>query len=151
MKSQNNQLKSADIGHEFCVLTKTNHVGHVSHSIFVPEFEFDHNNLKFSKTQNFQNLVESAWNVFSKLNESNRIIKNQAESFIHLILGNFWQKWVSLKSTKNQLTLAMNFAPWPKLNIWGMFPTQFWSLSLNLGIIFRNFLKHRIFSDSHQI
>ena len=63
MKSQNNQLKSADIGHEFCVLTKTNHEGHVSHSIFVPEFEFDHNNLKFSKTQNFQNLVESAWTV----------------------------------------------------------------------------------------
>ena len=63
MKSQNNQLKSADIGHEFCVLTKTKHVGHVSHSIFVPEFEFDHNNLKFSKTQNFQNLMESAWTV----------------------------------------------------------------------------------------
>ena len=39
---QNNQLKSADIGHEFCVLTKTKHVGHDSHSIFVPEFEFDH-------------------------------------------------------------------------------------------------------------
>ena len=63
MKSQKNQLKSADIGHEFCVLTKTKHVGHVSHSIFVPEFEFDHNNSKFSKTQNFQNLVESAWTV----------------------------------------------------------------------------------------
>ena len=63
MKSQNNQLKSADIGHEFGVLTKTKHVGHVSHSIFVPEFEFDHNNLKFSKTQNFQNLVESVWTV----------------------------------------------------------------------------------------
>ena len=63
MKSQNNRLKSADIGHEFGVLTKTKHVGHVSHSIFVPEFEFDHNNLKFSKTQNFQNLVESAWTV----------------------------------------------------------------------------------------
>ena len=54
MKSQNNQLKSADIGHEFCVLTKTKHVGHDSHSILVPEFEFDHDVLKFSKTQNFQ-------------------------------------------------------------------------------------------------
>ena len=63
MKSQNNQLKSADIGHEFGVLPKTKHVGHDSHSIFVPEFEFDHNNLKFSKTQNFQNLVESVWTV----------------------------------------------------------------------------------------
>ena len=63
MKSQNNQLKSADIGHEFCVLTKTKHVGHVSHSIFVPEFELDHNNLKFLKTQNFQKLMESAWTV----------------------------------------------------------------------------------------
>ena len=63
MKSQNNQLKSADIGHEFCVLTKTKHVGHDSNSILVPEFEFDHNNSKFSKTQNFQNLVESAWTV----------------------------------------------------------------------------------------
>ena len=63
MKSQNNQLKSADIGHGFCVLTKTKHVGHVSHSIFVPEFEFDRNNLKFSKTQNCQNLMESAWTV----------------------------------------------------------------------------------------
>ena len=52
--------KSADIGHEFCVLTKTKHVGHVSHSILVPEFEFDHNILKFLKTRNFQNLVESA-------------------------------------------------------------------------------------------
>ena len=70
MKSQNNQLKSADIGHGFCVLTKTKHVGHVSHSIFVPEFEFDHNNLKFSKTQNFQNLVESAWTVFLKTENS---------------------------------------------------------------------------------
>ena len=49
--------KSANIGYEFCVLTKTKHVGHVSYSIFVPEFEFDHNNLKFSKTQSFQNLV----------------------------------------------------------------------------------------------
>ena len=63
MKSQNNQLKSADFGCEFCVLTKTKHVGHDSHSIFVPECEFDHNNLKFSKTQNFQNLMESAWTV----------------------------------------------------------------------------------------
>ena len=53
-------LKSADICHEFCVLTKTKHVGYVSHSILVPEFEFDHNILKFLKTQNFQNLVESA-------------------------------------------------------------------------------------------
>ena len=70
MKSQNNQLKSADIGHKFCVLTKTKHVGHVSHSIFVPEFEFDHNNSKFSKTQNFQNLVESAWTVFLKTENS---------------------------------------------------------------------------------
>ena len=63
MKSQNNQLKSADIGHEFGVLTKTKHVGHVSHSIFVPEFELDHNNLKFLKTQNFQNLLESTCTV----------------------------------------------------------------------------------------
>ena len=60
LKSQNNQLTSADIGHEFCVLTKTKHVGHVSHSILVPEFEFDHKILKFLKTQTFQNLVESA-------------------------------------------------------------------------------------------
>ena len=64
MKSQNNQLKSADIGHEFCVLTKTKHVGHDSHSILVPEFEFDHDILKFLKIQNFQNLVQSAWTVF---------------------------------------------------------------------------------------
>ena len=49
--------KSADIGHEFGVFTKTKHVGHVSHSIFVSEFEFDHINLKFVKTQNFQNLL----------------------------------------------------------------------------------------------
>ena len=70
MKSQNNQLKSADIGHEFGVLTKTKHVGHVSHSIFVPEFEFGHNILKFLKTQNFQNLVESAWTVFLKTENS---------------------------------------------------------------------------------
>ena len=47
LKSQNNQLKSADFGHEFCVLTKTKHVGHDSHSILVPEFEFDHDILKF--------------------------------------------------------------------------------------------------------
>ena len=70
MKSQNNQLKSADIGHEFCVLTKTKHVGHDSHSILVPEFEFDHDILKFSKIQNFQNLVESAWTVFLKTENS---------------------------------------------------------------------------------
>ena len=63
MKSQNNQLKSADIGHEFCVLTKTKHVGHDSHSILAPEFEFDHDILKISKTKNFQNLVESAYRV----------------------------------------------------------------------------------------
>ena len=60
MKSQNNQLKSADIGHGFCVLTKTKHVGHVSHSILVPEFEFDHDILNFLKMQNFQNLVEQS-------------------------------------------------------------------------------------------
>ena len=35
--------KSADIGYEFCVLTKTKHVGHVSHSILVPEFTFEYN------------------------------------------------------------------------------------------------------------
>ena len=63
MKSQNNQLKSADIGHEFGVLTKTKHVGHDSHSILVPEFEFDHDILKFLKIRNIQNLVESAWTV----------------------------------------------------------------------------------------
>ena len=60
LKSQNNQLTSADIGHEFCVLTKTKHVGHNSHSILVPEFEFDHDILKFLKIQNFQNLVEQS-------------------------------------------------------------------------------------------
>ena len=60
LKSQNNQLKLADIGYEFCVLTKTKHVGHDSQSILVPEFEFDHDILKFLKTQNFQNLLESA-------------------------------------------------------------------------------------------
>ena len=38
----NNQLKSADFGYEFCVLTKTKHVGHDFHSILVPEYEFDH-------------------------------------------------------------------------------------------------------------
>ena len=75
MKSQNNQLKSADIGHEFGVLTKTKHVGHVSHSIFVPEFELDHNNLKFSKTQNFQNLMESAWTV-PRDSENSVFLKN---------------------------------------------------------------------------
>ena len=66
MKSQNDQLKSADIGHEFGVLTKTKHVGHDSNSILVPEFEFDHDILNFLKIQNFQNLVESAWTVFLK-------------------------------------------------------------------------------------
>ena len=60
MKSQNNQLKSADIGHEFCILTKTKRVGHDSHSILVPEFEFDHDILKILKIQNFQNLVEQS-------------------------------------------------------------------------------------------
>ena len=54
LKSQNNQLKSADIGHEFGFLIKTKHVGHDSHSILVPEFEFDHDILKFLKIQNFQ-------------------------------------------------------------------------------------------------
>ena len=54
LKSQNNQLTSADIGHEFCVLPKTKHVGHDSHSILVPEFELDHDFLKFLKIQNFQ-------------------------------------------------------------------------------------------------
>ena len=53
LKSQNNQLTSADIGHEFCVLTKTKHVGHDSHSILVPEFEFDHYILKFLKDTEF--------------------------------------------------------------------------------------------------
>ena len=70
MKSQNNQLKSADIGHEFGVLTKTKHVGHDSNSILVPEFEFDHDILNFLKIQNFQNLVESAWTVFLKTENS---------------------------------------------------------------------------------
>ena len=60
MKSQNNQLKSADIGHKFCVLTKIKHVGHDSHSVLVPEFEFDHDILKFLKIQNFQNLVKQS-------------------------------------------------------------------------------------------
>ena len=54
LKSQNNQLKSADFGHEFCALTKTKHVGHDSHSILVPEFEFDHDIMKILKIQNFQ-------------------------------------------------------------------------------------------------
>ena len=54
LKSQNYQLKSAVIGHEFCVLTKIKHVGHDSHSILVPEFEFDHDILKFLKIQIIQ-------------------------------------------------------------------------------------------------
>ena len=45
LKSQNNQLKSADIGHEFCVLTTNKH----SHLILVPEFEFEHEIFKFLK------------------------------------------------------------------------------------------------------
>ena len=53
LKFQNNQLTSADIGHEFCVLPKTKHVGHDSHSILVPEFEFDHDFLKFLKNTEF--------------------------------------------------------------------------------------------------
>ena len=85
MKSQNNQLKSADIGHEFCVLTKTKHVGHDSHSILVPEFELDHDNFKFLKIQNFQNLLESAWtvprdsenSVFSKISKHHGQIQTQ--------------------------------------------------------------------------
>ena len=40
LKSQKNQLKSANIDHEFHVLTKTKHVG--IFSILVPEFEFGH-------------------------------------------------------------------------------------------------------------
>ena len=38
-------------------------MGHDSHSILVPEFEFNHDILNFLKIQNFQNLVESAWTV----------------------------------------------------------------------------------------
>ena len=57
---QNNQLKSADIGHEFCILTKTKHMGHDSHSILVPEFEFDHDILIFLNIQNFQHLVKQS-------------------------------------------------------------------------------------------
>ena len=79
MKSQNNQLKSADIGHEFCVLTKTKHVGHVSHSIFVPEFEFDHNILKFLKTQKFQNKenIRSNFQEILKIPRFLRIVKRR--------------------------------------------------------------------------
>ena len=40
----------------------------------------------------------------------------------------------------------MNLVFYPKLNMWGMIPTQFWSLSLNLTMIFWNFWKYRIFS-----
>ena len=67
MKSQNNQLKSADIGHEFGVLPKTKHVGHDSNSILVPEFEFDHDILNFLKMQNSQNLVEQSKQILKIL------------------------------------------------------------------------------------
>ena len=79
MKSQNNQLKSADIGHEFCVLTKTKHVGHDSHSILVPELEFDHDILKFLKIQNFQNLVEQS-----------KQIPRDSENSVFLRISNYY-------------------------------------------------------------
>ena len=49
LKSNGNQLTSADIGPEFANLTKIKHMGHVFHSVLGPEFEFEGKNNNFTK------------------------------------------------------------------------------------------------------
>ena len=47
MKSNENQLTSADIGLEFANLKKIKHMRHVFLSVLVPEFEFEDKNNNF--------------------------------------------------------------------------------------------------------
>ena len=47
LKSNGNQLTSADIGPEFASLAKIKHMGHVFHSVLAPELEFEDKNNNF--------------------------------------------------------------------------------------------------------
>ena len=49
LKSNGNQLTSADIGLEFANLKKIKHMRHVFLSVLVPEFEFEGKNKNFPK------------------------------------------------------------------------------------------------------
>ena len=42
LKSEKNQLTSADFGQEFCILTKIKHVGYVFNLILGPRIQFLH-------------------------------------------------------------------------------------------------------------
>ena len=52
LKSNGNQLTSADIGPEFANLFKIKHMRHVFHSVLGPELEFEGKNKIFPKTSN---------------------------------------------------------------------------------------------------
>ena len=57
LKSNRNQLTSADIGPEFANLTKIKHMGHVFHSVLGPEFEFEGQNNNFKKKFTYVKLL----------------------------------------------------------------------------------------------
>ena len=72
LKSNGNQLTSADIGPEFANLTKIKHMGHVFHSILGPEFEFEgkiYNFIKMWISRNFKikTLSENKGQHFSEI------------------------------------------------------------------------------------
>ena len=78
---------------KFCVLTETKHVGHDSHSILVPEFEFDHDFLKFLKIQHFQNWEkqskqipgDSENSVFLKISKYHGQIQTQGPKLVGIM------------------------------------------------------------------
>ena len=57
LKSNGNQLTSADIGPEFANLLKIKHMGHVFHSVLGSKFEFEGQNNNFKKKFTYVKLL----------------------------------------------------------------------------------------------
>ena len=63
LKTDKNQLTSADIGLEFVNLVEIKHMGHVFHSVLGTELEFDSKNNNFSKTNNTSKMSSNFKNL----------------------------------------------------------------------------------------
>ena len=63
LKSNGNQLTSADIGLEFVNLVEIKHMGHVFYSVLGTELEFEGKNNNLSKTNNTSKLSSNFKNL----------------------------------------------------------------------------------------
>ena len=63
LKSDKNQLTSADIGPKFVNLVEIKHMGHVFHSVLGTELEFEGKNNNFSKSNNTSKILSNFKNL----------------------------------------------------------------------------------------